>query len=220
MALRMDTTQGMRDVYRHHHTTGNRLGKSVLSEVRGAFFREKIGTGKKILDVGCRDGVLTKAFASGNEVLGLDIDDEALAIAERELGIVTKQVDLNGDWGFPARTFDAVVASEVIEHLYFPDRVLEKIANALKDDGVLLGSVPNAFSVQMRTRLFLGKKRATPLNDPTHINHFSHGEMKELLQEYFKDVRMYPVGNYAWLDPLWPGMFSFGLLFEARNPKR
>lgn len=218
--MALDTTSGMQETYRHHHTTGNRLGKTVAEESRGAFLRERIGTGKKVLDIGCRDGVLTKTYAKGNDVLGLDIDDEALAIAERELGIKTKQVDLNGEWDVPENAFDVVVAGEVIEHLYFPELVLEKITAALKDDGVLLGSVPNAFSLQNRVRLLLGKKGSTPLHDPTHINHFSHTELKELLEKYFEEVRLYPEGNYAWLDEYFPGWFSFMMFFETRKPRR
>jgi len=218
--MTVDTSGGMRDVYRHHHDTGERLGKTVAEKKRGDFLRKRIGTGKKVLDVGCRDGVLTRNFAEGNEVLGLDIDDEALRRAKEELAIETRQVDLNGDWGVADDTYDAVVAGEVIEHLYFPGLVLDKIVKTLKEDGVLLGSVPNAFSLQMRLRLLVGKKRATPLNDPTHINHFSHKEMKGLLEERFEKVTMYPEGNYEWLDKIFPGWFSFMMFFEARGPKK
>ncbi len=35
-----------------------------------------------MLDLGCRDGALTQAYASGNEVVGVDADREALAAAE------------------------------------------------------------------------------------------------------------------------------------------
>ena len=218
--MEINTASGMRDVYRHHHAKGKRLGKTVLEESRSAFLRDRIGTGKRVLDIGCRDGVLTAAYANGNEVLGLDIDDEALKLAKDTLNIETKYVDLNGEWGPSPNTFDVVVAGEIIEHLYFPERVIEKIKMVLKDDGMLLGSVPNAFSIQMRMRLFLGNKKMTPLNDPTHINHFSHNELKTLLEKHFEEVTLCPEGKYSWLDRLLPGWFSFGILFEARTPRR
>ena len=52
-------------------------------------FREWIvGTGKDVLDLGCRDGALTRAYIDGNEVVGVDVDREALAEAAK-LGIET-----------------------------------------------------------------------------------------------------------------------------------
>lgn len=215
-----DSSQGIRDVYRQHHTKGNRLGRTVAEGLRGSFLRERIGTGKKVLDIGCRDGVLTKTYAEGNEVLGLDIDDVALAALEEETDVTTRQTDLNGDWGVESNAYDVVVAGEVIEHLYFPEKVVEKIAVALKPGGMLLGSVPNAFSLQNRVRLLRARKRSTPLSDPTHINHFSHKELKGLLEKYFEEVKLYGEGKYAWLDRFVPGMFSFMILFEAKNPKK
>src|SRR3989344_5189322 len=119
---------GVEQVYRYHHGTRRGEGFVILSTERGDFLREKIGRGKRVLDVGCRDGALTAAFAEGNEVLGLDIDMHALETARRTLGIQVRHVDLNADWGLEAESFDAVVAAEVLEHLYYPEKVIEKIA--------------------------------------------------------------------------------------------
>ena len=61
-----DARSRMREVYRHHHTTGERLGRTVMEEIRAPFFKKHIGTGKYVLDVGCRDGTLTKHFVGDN----------------------------------------------------------------------------------------------------------------------------------------------------------
>ena len=218
--MKVDTSSGMQEVYEHHHTAGDRRGMTIAEKERGAFLRERIGTGKHVLDIGCRDGVLTRTYAEGNTVLGLDIDGIALKQVEEELGIETKLVDLNGEWGVTENAYDRVVAGEVIEHLYFPQKVIQKITTALREDGVLLGSVPNAFSLQNRLRLLFARKHNTPLADPTHINHFTYKELQELLEEHFEEVKLYPEGNYAWLDRWFPGWFSFMILFEARRPKK
>ena len=39
------------------------------------------GPGRRVLDLGCRYGALTQAYAEGNEVVGVDVDREALAEA-------------------------------------------------------------------------------------------------------------------------------------------
>jgi len=210
---------GIGQIYSRHHVKGKRIGSSIFKDTRGNFLKDKIGVGKKVLDLGCRDGVLTEQYCEGNNVLGIDVDINALNILEKRLGVSSKYMDINGDWNIPGNSFDVVVAGEVLEHLYYPKEVVRKIAQVLRNDGVLLGSVPNAFSLINRIRLFLGDKDKTPLHDPTHINHFSLKELKRIMEEYFYDVKIHPLGKFSFLDKIWPGMFSFMFLFEAENKK-
>jgi 2-polyprenyl-3-methyl-5-hydroxy-6-metoxy-1,4-benzoquinol methylase len=206
-------------VYRDHHQ--ERRGKDfvLLGDVRGAFLRDTIGTGKRVLDIGCRDGELTKAYREGNEVLGLDIDSAALERARTKLGIEVRQVDLNGEWDVLPGAFDAVVAAEVLEHLYYPDRVLDRITAALTHDGVLVGSVPNAFSLINRLRYLRLQKKHTPLADPTHITHFAVEELRELLAARFEEVAVIGIGRLGLLAQQFPQTFAFDLCFSARRPK-
>lgn len=214
----MNTVSGIEQTYTHHHTAGGRRGRTMFGQKRGDFLRNHIGTGKKILDIGCRDGELTQEFYKGNKVLGLDIDSKALETLKSNLPEVeTKKVDLHADWELPASVFDVVVAGEVLEHLYYPDIVLNKIHSVLKDGGILVGSVPNGFSLINRVRLFLGIKKGTTLHDPTHINHFKRAELAELLSKQYSSHEIVPLGKYAFLDKFWPGMFSFMHLFVARK---
>lgn len=210
---------GTEKVYNYHHTLHRSRGQSVFKDIRGEFLREKIGKNKKVLDMGCRAGALTSTYCDGNNVLGLDIDNMALEIAKKNLGINVKHINLNSDWSIQNDCFDVVVAGEILEHLYYPEKIIQKVTNVLKSDGAMIGSVPNAFSLINRVRLFFGRKRNTPLCDPTHINHFSRKELKELLEKHFSVVNIYPLGRYAFLDKFFPGMFSFMLLFEAKRKK-
>jgi 2-polyprenyl-3-methyl-5-hydroxy-6-metoxy-1,4-benzoquinol methylase len=210
---------GLEETYISHHTQGGRRDTTMFGKQRGEFLRSRIGTGKKILDIGCRDGELTKEYAAGNEVLGLDIDTEALNKAKQKLSMLVQKADLHADWGVERGVYDVVVAGEVLEHLYYSEVVIGKVKNALKQDGLFIGSVPNAFSLINRVRLFFGIKKGTPLSDPTHINHFKHSELHALLKKHFTEVSIVPLGKYAWLDKYVPGMFSFMLMFEARNKK-
>jgi 2-polyprenyl-3-methyl-5-hydroxy-6-metoxy-1,4-benzoquinol methylase len=213
------SSESLRKIYENHHTDRERRDFSILQNDRGEFLRRNIGTGKKVLDIGCRDGVLTSEYSKGNDVLGFDIDSIALETAKENLGIETRQVDLYSDWDVENKSFDIVVAGEVLEHLYYPGKIVGKAASVLKDGGVLLGSVPNAFSLKNRIRLFLGKKKGTPLEDPTHINHFSRKELATLLEKSFKKVSIIPLGNFAKFDKFLPGMFAFDLMFKASGPK-
>ena len=64
-----------------------------------------------MLDLGCRDGALTSAYVEGNTVVGADIDQVALARAEK-LGIETRWADLDEPLPFEDASFDVVVAGE------------------------------------------------------------------------------------------------------------
>ncbi|TRZ52995.1 hypothetical protein D4R99_01720, partial [bacterium] len=95
--------------------------------------------------------------------------------------------------------------------------VLKKVHTALRKEGVLLGSVPNAFSLKNRIKYLFGIKQGTPLSDPTHINQFSRKEFLSLLENNFSEVEIVPLGRFAFLDRFFPGLFSFDLLFRAKK---
>jgi 2-polyprenyl-3-methyl-5-hydroxy-6-metoxy-1,4-benzoquinol methylase len=207
-------SDSLKNIYIEHHEAHRERGFSILKDTRGLLIKNIIGAGKKVLDIGCRDGALTKFFSSSNTVLGIDIDESALAEAKRSLGIETKSIDLNGNWSeLEGRKFDAVVAGEVLEHLYFPDKVAEKVARHLVPGGVFVGSVPNAFSLKNRLRYLFGRKRYTPLSDPTHITQFHVDELEGMLKKYFSRVTILGLGRYPTLAKICPGWFGFDLFF-------
>ena len=208
---------GLEKVYSYHHRKERGWGFLVLGEERGKFLRDNIGKNKNVLDIGCRDGALTKAYREGNNVLGFDIDNDALEEAKKNLGINIKHADINDDWGLDKESFDVVVAAEVIEHIYYPVFVLEKIYEVLKPGGKLVGSVPHAFSLQNRVKLFFAKKTGTTLSDPTHINHFSKKEFEGLLKKKFDEVRFQPIisNKFKLLAMVFPFLFAHTILFST-----
>jgi len=206
-------------LYEEHHKTRRPQNFAILIKERGAFLRKHIGTGKKVLDIGCRDGALMREYMNGNTVTGVDIDRTTLAEAAK-LGITTKFMDLNDEWTeLGVGQFDVVVAAEFLEHIYYPERVLKKIVSVLKPGGLLVGSVPNAFSLKNRLRFFFGTKKGTPLEDPTHINHFSRRELLGLLRREFVSAEILPLVRkpFSYIAPLAPGLIAFDLLFVARK---
>lgn len=207
--------KSLEDVYITHHADRRRQGYVLLGEERGGLLKKWIGTGKNILDIGCRDGSLAAYYREGNTILGLDVDSNALSHAEKT-GMSTKQVDLNGEWGV-SQKYDCVVMAEVLEHLYYPDIVVKKAAQVLTERGMVVGSVPNAFSIKNRVRLFFLRKKGTPLSDPTHINHFTVRELTQILKTHFKEVEIVGIGRYAMLSRMFPQWFAFDLMFRGKN---
>lgn len=210
--------ESLEHVYGTHHVKRRGKGFVLAGETRGIFLSSAVGISKRVLDIGCRDGALTAFFVTGNRVLGTDIDSEALGRAHVSLGIDTVQTDLNGPWPFPDGSFDAIVAAEVLEHLYYPEIVMRKAAQALPPGGVFAGSVPNAFSLINRLRYLMKRKKGTPMEDPTHINHFTEKELSTSLMEAgFEDIHIVGYGRLGPLVRYLPQTFAFGLLFSARK---
>jgi len=90
----------------------------------------------KTLDVGCGNKPYEKLFSS-SKYIGLEIDSEN----NRK----SKKADYfyQGDkFPFPDKDFDSVISNEVLEHIFNPDVFLSEINRVLKDEGILLITVP------------------------------------------------------------------------------
>lgn len=167
-------------LYETHHRERRNAGDFVFVPERIPLFQEAIGEGKQVLDLGCRSGALTRHFLAGNDVVGVDVDEAALAKAE-ELGIDVIAADVEEPLPLESETFDAVVAGELLEHVRFPQALVAEAHRVLKPGGVFVGSVPNAFRIQNRFRFLLGRQ---PESDPTHVHMFTAAEIRALLAEF------------------------------------
>jgi SAM-dependent methyltransferase len=203
-------TDQLPDRYEQHHRARRAEGEFVFVPERIPLFQAAIGKGKRVLDLGCRSGALTRHFLDGNEVVGLDVDRAALAKAEA-LGIQPILASVEEPLPFEGASFDAVVAGELLEHLQFPDGLVSEIARVLNPGGVLVGSVPNAYRLQSRLRFMLGR---APEDDPTHLHLFSPADVRGLLAE-FEDVRLSFVGGRY--RRLHPRLLARDLVFSGRR---
>ena len=102
--------------YRRHHR--DRTDTFVYGGgERAELFRRYVGgPGRRVLDVGCRYGALTRAYLEGNHVVGIDVDRLALDDAAR-LGIETQWADAEEGLPFEDASFDVVVAGELLQHV-------------------------------------------------------------------------------------------------------
>lgn len=177
-------------VYQDHHQKKGRYGYLFCHGDRIPYLQEWIGEGKRVLDLGCRDGTLTECFSKANEVVGVDIDKTALNLAKKKLGIQTFWFDLNQEWSFVEKPFDVVVACEIMEHVFFLDNFLSQVRFALKPGGLFIGSVPNTFRFRNRLKFLRGQEFET---DPTHVRMFSWKKLQNVLDPYFSDVDIVPI---------------------------
>ena len=187
----------LQERYEEHHRERREEGDFVFVLERIPLCQEEIGTGRRVLDLGCRSGALTQHFLEGNAVVGIDLDRAALGKAATR-GIETVEADVETPLTFPDGSFDAIVAGELLEHLRFPDVFVEEVRRVLRPGGVFVGSVPNAFRLQSRLRFLRGHP---PEDDPTHLHVYSPAAIRTLLAG-FEGVRIAFVGGrYRRLHP-------------------
>jgi SAM-dependent methyltransferase len=100
--------------------------------------------GKRVLEIGCGDGKLLALLREdNNEVQGIEASATGVEkCAER--GIAAHCMDVSSQpLPFPDDHFDVVISLETIEHLMNPYYALLQIRRVLKENAVLICSVPN-----------------------------------------------------------------------------
>jgi len=124
--------------------------------------------GGKLLDVGCGNGKIMRDLEdAGWRVEGVDFDPVSVKTATNQglrvrLGTLEEQ-------NYPADTFDAIIASHFIEHIYHPSAFVSECHRILKPGGSLVIVTPNneSWGHQLFGRNWRG------LEPPRHLHVFS-----------------------------------------------
>jgi methionine biosynthesis protein MetW len=198
--------------YAAHNRERRGRGFVYARPERTALFRRYVGgPGRRVLDLGCRDGALAASYLDGNDVVGVDIDREALAHAAH-VGLRTEWADLDEPLAFSDASFDVVVAGEVLEHIRSPRRLLDEAWRVLRPGGTLVGSVPNGFRLKNRLRFLAGRH---PEPDPTHLHLFGAHDLRRLVSR-FEEARLHFVAGR--LVRVQPRLFGNVVVFSGRKP--
>ncbi len=116
------------------------------SRARLAYLARQPGPSAKVLDIGVGSGVFEKlAAARGLDIYALDPSERSIESLRVALGLGDRaRVGYSTEIPFPDGFFDAVVVSEVLEHLDDDvlARTIDEIERVLAPGGLLLGTVP------------------------------------------------------------------------------
>lgn len=186
--------------------------------------------GSVVLDVGCGNGVITRSLGSlGFKVLGIDVSERAIERANllNKFPNVNFKVISAEQLNSEGNKYDAVICSEVLEHLQNPELLLNTLYQSLTDKGFLIVTVPNGkgpretfvtkpvISLQKKNNLvwkfiqklkhFLGYKGTTVQSDAsdlTHIQFFTKNSLELLANENnFKIVKF---GKTNFIEDVFP----------------
>lgn len=100
---------------------------------------------KKILELGCGEGMFGSYLRDkmSAEVWGIEIEPKFATKAKKNLDKVYIGDAESIIRKLPARSFDVIVANDVLEHMVDPYSVLKEAKRILKKDGVVVSSIPN-----------------------------------------------------------------------------
>jgi len=109
-------------------------------------------SGRRVLDVGCSQGIVAFLLAEeGFEVLGVDVDDQAIEFARREAEQLPAEAasrlsftvaDVQALDPREIGSFDTIVLGEILEHFTHPERLLEACIRFAAGGARLVITVP------------------------------------------------------------------------------
>ena len=194
-----------------------------------------------ILDVGCGTGVLGKALKEQKKdrlICGVTYSEEERHIAANNLDEVWV-LDINSETPKTNLKFDCIIFSHVLEHTFYPDKVLKMFQPFLNKDGVIIIALPNIMFYKQRKVFLEGNFQYSEeggLMDVTHFRFFDWKGAQDLVTKsglafVQKDVDGYfPLPGFRkifsklsqkidkFFVKKWPGLFGFQFVFVAKKP--
>jgi SAM-dependent methyltransferase len=190
------------------HAKGARLARAltIYEGVNECVFSFVPASAVRILDVGCGTGTMGEKLRLVRErfVAGITYSEEEARLAQPRLSRVIC-ADLN-DFDFSTLgTFDCVILSHILEHLYAPDNLLERLKCALDPEAVIVVALPNVVWWRQRVEFLFGRWRYRDwgILDRTHFRFFDRRSSQELLEDAGYEILVTKCdGTFPCLRPL------------------
>ena len=142
----------------------------------------------RILELGCGNGA-TGALALGEGKCAQYVGIEMFEPQAREAQQVLTHVHVGDvakiDLPYASGHFDALICSEVLEHLVDPAEILQKLVKLVRPGGIVLASSPNIAHYRIILELIKGKFDYSDYGamDRTHLRWFTPDSFRRLFEE-------------------------------------
>jgi len=146
---------------------------------------------KITLEVGCREAthsLLLKKTFSLQETWGIEPENnkEMVSQAKKNLDYFINDYLTSDTKDLPSDHFDLIIFNDVLEHMYDPWEVLISTKKYLKDDGIIVISIPNIRHKSILKQLIFHddfQYKEEGLLDITHIRFFTKKTIIKMLEE-------------------------------------
>ena len=128
--------------------------------------------GKRILDVGCIDGYMSKYFNEmGFHTIGIDISKVAIEKAKK---VCKEAYIIKPNEALPIKesSIDIIYAGEIIEHLFETEKFLKDMYRVAKKEGYLILTTPNIAWYLNRIFFLIGWQ---PISSEVGVIHNNYG---------------------------------------------
>ena len=154
----------------------------------------------KILDVGSGIGTFAHEMqTAGWDVTGLEPDEGARAVAQKQYGLQLQGVE--SFYQFGAGTFDTITLWHVLEHVHDLHPYVQQLKNIIKNTGKIFIAVPNYTS----TDAAVYKEFWAAYDVPRHLYHFSPRAINVLMEKNRLNVETYKT---MWYDSFYISILS------------
>ncbi|QSZ40927.1 glycosyltransferase [Sulfurimonas aquatica] len=155
---------------------------------------KRVKENSTVLEFGPANGRMTKYMKEQLDckVYAVEIDEKAAKDASQYTEKIIVDSIENYTWGkeFESIKFDYIIFADVLEHLYYPEKVLNSVKEFLKGDGSILISIPNIAHNSILINLVKNEFNYSPtgLLDDTHIRFFTKKTFDDLIAKtgYFR----------------------------------
>ena len=193
--------------YTEFEWQADRAGNGESGEkLTGVFIElvKKLEGVRSICDLGCGNGHISGRLAAlGYEVTGVDASTSGIQIARRTYPATTFiETLIDGSLGERLGSFDLVISSDVIEHLYRPSDLLEAARSLLRPQAHALIGTPYHGYIKNLVLAATGTMDShfSALHDGGHIKFFSVKTLSQLMTSHaFEDLRFTFYGRAPWL---------------------
>jgi 2-polyprenyl-3-methyl-5-hydroxy-6-metoxy-1,4-benzoquinol methylase len=143
--------------------------------------------GQAILELGCGSGGTARTVRAANKAgryVGIELLEDAAAAARDVIDEVLVGDVESLDLAPLAGQFDALIASEVLEHLVDPWVTVRRLVECLKPGGMVYASSPNVAHWHILRGLIRGRfdYRDAGVMDRTHLRWFTPGAYRAMFE--------------------------------------